>query len=177
MRDCPITANERWTGNAGICVVTTDIKTDSFGVFESFPFHDHSGDAKVRLLYQSIYQPLVLPSVTRKYCSKAFELFDLLQCIAAYLQRALTWFSGERDMIPRSFVLIFSHATAADQVPVHRTQATQKRPQKSAVDSAASNSETPSFWVLLTIKFDCQKSKNNKRARLRWCWFQVWGWW
>jgi len=37
------------------------------------------------------YINLVLPSVTREYYPKVFELLDLLQCIAAYVQRTQPW--------------------------------------------------------------------------------------
>jgi len=47
------------------------------------------------MLHQSVYYLLVPPSVTREYHPKVLELLHLMQCIAAYLQRAVAWVSGE----------------------------------------------------------------------------------
>jgi len=38
---------------------------------------------------------LVLPSATREWQPRLLKFLDLLQCIAAHLQSALAWFSGE----------------------------------------------------------------------------------
>jgi len=57
--------------------------------------------------------PLVQPSVTCEYHLKVLQLLHLLQCIAAYLQRALAWVS-ERHITTALSVLI--------SFPLSRTQ-------------------------------------------------------
>jgi len=73
------------------------VKWQLCGVWK-LPFCDHSA---IKLTQNRVcftnprIKLLVLPSVTRECHPKVLELLDLLQCIAAYLQRTLPWVSGK----------------------------------------------------------------------------------
>ena len=93
-------------------------KNSSFAVLENrkTPFCDHE-TIKLTQNHVSFTNPctnLHVPfSVTCEYHPKAFELLDLLQCIAAYLQHGLTWISGETSVfLALILALAWSHAAA-----------------------------------------------------------------
>jgi len=46
--------------------------------------------AELGLLYQPCVNPIVLPSVTREHHLNVFDVLDLLQGIAAYVQHTLS---------------------------------------------------------------------------------------
>jgi len=52
--------------------------------------------AQICVYFSNPYiNPIVLPSTTREWQPRLLKFLDLQQCIAAHLQSALAWFSGE----------------------------------------------------------------------------------
>jgi len=91
----------------------------------------------------------------------------LLQCIAAYLQRALAWVSGETSylgLLVLIFVPTWSHVAETDQVhvenPVQRTQAVPHHLQKA-------NFSSSSFQRWHPCQLGCDCLSNSYRNVMR----------
>jgi len=130
----------------------TDLKADSFAVFESSRCVTRAVKLTQNCIrFDSSRTNLFFPfSVTREYHHMLLELIDLLQCIAAYLQYTLPWVSGG-DITPRSCSCYLSFPfdrtqLKTDQVhvegPVHRVEACQFVCKKQTNEPATSSSDT-----------------------------------